>query len=75
VIRPNEITANQYPSLDAKMGVIVGLLFMLVSLVTRRKLFVIDYPDGSIFTYARWYTETELSQFQEAISPAIEEAT
>jgi hypothetical protein len=57
------------------IGVIVGLLFMLVSLVTRRKLFVIDYPDGSIFTYARWYTETELSQFQEAISPAIEEAT
>jgi hypothetical protein len=57
------------------IGVIVGLLFMLVSLVTRRKLFIVDYPDGSIFTNARWYTETELSQFQEAITLSIEEAT
>jgi hypothetical protein len=69
------LSGNEKFGILSVIGVIVGLLFMLVSLVTRRKLFIIDYPLGSILTYAGWYKETELSQFQEAISLAIEEAS
>jgi hypothetical protein len=69
------LSASEKFGILSGIGVIVGLLFMLVSLVTRRKLFIIEYPEGSILTYARWYKETELSRFQEAISLAIEEAT
>jgi hypothetical protein len=67
IIRPNEMMVTL-----SDVSILFGLLFMLVSLITRPRLFIVDHANGTISTYARWYRETELSKFQDAISRATE---
>lgn len=66
------ITPNETLVALSDISILFGLLFMLVSLITRPRLLIVDHTNGSISTYARWYKEAELSIFQDAISLATE---
>lgn len=52
---------------------IIGIIFYFIGLLSKKRLFLIEYVGGQIMVDCKWYPELELREFQKAINKIREE--